>query len=196
MRPAEVIERERRDQLAARTDGVRPPASRRRDHGRQRPLGRAARAAAAPRSPRRRRRRAPHGRERAPARHRDPHALRLLLRQLEAAGARGRRTDVAVRGLPRPRAQARAARGAARERDRPARSPAPVAARRHRRHRGGHRRRTRAPPAPRRRLLGSRGDPRRGVASALGPAARPATRSSDRSTRRSTPRSRCRSSTW
>ena len=68
-------------------DPVRSPSrARRHHHGRQRPLGRAAPSATRRRSSRRHRGRSRHGRDRRAPRHRRADALRVLRRELEAAG--------------------------------------------------------------------------------------------------------------
>ena len=84
-------------------------APRRDHHGRQRALGAA--AAEAPRRgpPRRDRRGARHGRDRGPPRARGAHALRLLDRELEAAGERGLDADGPAQALPAQRARHAAA---------------------------------------------------------------------------------------
>ena len=79
-------------------------AARRHHHGRQRPLGDAARPAALRRPSRRRRGRAPGGRGRARPRHHDAHAVRVLVRQLAPPRPGGRRADGAAAALSARRA--------------------------------------------------------------------------------------------
>ena len=118
-------------------------------HGRQRPVGRAARTAALGRTPHGRGSRPPHRARGHGARRPLPHHLQLLLGELGASGQRDRRPDGADAPL-HPAGSGRAApERRTHRRDRRARPRRPRAAGAHRRGGRAHLRQHRAQPADR-----------------------------------------------
>ena len=118
-------------------------------HGRQRPVGRAARAAALGRTPHGRRGGPPHGARGHGAGRPVPDHLQLLLGELGAAGERDRRSDGADAPLHPARSGRAAPERRAHQRDRRARPGRCGAAGPHRRGGRAHLRQRRAQPADR-----------------------------------------------